>query len=206
MQSERSPESGSVDQELLQRRRKQIAHAALAVFAEKGFHKAGMRDVARQAGVSVGAIYDYVKNKEDLLCLACDQGTSEYNDQLRETLSAYSDPLEKLKAAIKTWFAIMDSLDKNVILYYRESQSLDDAGRRMLMAREEDSRRIFEEILSEGVDTGVFRVENIKLIAHTILIAGHMWGLKRWSFRKYLDLREYTQLQTRFILSGILAK
>ncbi len=48
-------------------RRAQILDAAVKVFAEKGFDKATVKDVARTAGVADGTIYNYFKNKKDLL-------------------------------------------------------------------------------------------------------------------------------------------
>lgn len=48
-------------------RRNQILDAATKVFAEKGFHRATIRDVARAAGVADGTIYNYFENKTALL-------------------------------------------------------------------------------------------------------------------------------------------
>lgn len=48
-------------------RRAQILDAAAQVFAEKGFHRATIRDVAKVAGVADGTIYNYFTNKADLL-------------------------------------------------------------------------------------------------------------------------------------------
>jgi len=48
-------------------RRNQILDAAVEVFAEKGFDQATVKDVAKTAGVADGTIYNYFKNKKDLL-------------------------------------------------------------------------------------------------------------------------------------------
>ncbi len=53
--------------ELVEERQKQILEAAARVFAEKGFARATIRDIAGAAGVSEGSIYLYFKNKQDLL-------------------------------------------------------------------------------------------------------------------------------------------
>lgn len=50
-----------------QQRRAQILHAAATVFAEKGFHKATTKEIARVAGISEGTIYNYFAQKRDLL-------------------------------------------------------------------------------------------------------------------------------------------
>ena len=44
-----------------------IIEAARTVFAKKGYHDATMDDVAKEVGVSKGALYSYFKSKEDLL-------------------------------------------------------------------------------------------------------------------------------------------
>jgi AcrR family transcriptional regulator len=53
--------------QLVAARRGQILDAATRVFARKGFNRATIRDVARDAGVSDGTIYNYFANKTDLL-------------------------------------------------------------------------------------------------------------------------------------------
>lgn len=48
-------------------RRAQILAAAAHVFARKGFERATMSEVAGEAGIAPGSIYNYFKNKGDLL-------------------------------------------------------------------------------------------------------------------------------------------
>ena len=49
-----------------ERRRQQIMVAAKNVFAQKGFNKATMEDIAKEAELSPGTLYLYFKNKEEL--------------------------------------------------------------------------------------------------------------------------------------------
>jgi AcrR family transcriptional regulator len=57
----------AIQAQLIAARRAQILDAATQVFAEKGFNRATIRDVARAAGVADGTIYNYFANKTDLL-------------------------------------------------------------------------------------------------------------------------------------------
>ena len=57
----------SIREQLIEARRNQILDAAAAVFAEKGFHRATTKEIARTAGVSEGTIYNYFDSKVDLL-------------------------------------------------------------------------------------------------------------------------------------------
>lgn len=52
---------------LTEERRKQILDAASQVFAAKGFERATIADIAKEAGIAEGSIYNYFKNKADLL-------------------------------------------------------------------------------------------------------------------------------------------
>jgi AcrR family transcriptional regulator len=62
-----------IQQQLIAARRNQILGAAIQAFAEKGFHKATIRDVAKIAGIADGTIYNYFGNKQELLLGVLDQ-------------------------------------------------------------------------------------------------------------------------------------
>ncbi len=62
------PETPDPIQEMvIAARRKQILEAATQVFAEKGFHRATIKDIARVAGIADGTIYTYFASKADVL-------------------------------------------------------------------------------------------------------------------------------------------
>ena len=69
-------------------RRQAIQLAAVRVFAEKGFSRATMEDIARQAEVSVGTIYLYYRSKEDL-----------YVSLVFESMQRMSEAIEKIMAS-----------------------------------------------------------------------------------------------------------
>jgi AcrR family transcriptional regulator len=48
-------------------RRRQILDAAILCFAESGFHQTSMHDISAEAGISVGLIYRYFKNKDEVI-------------------------------------------------------------------------------------------------------------------------------------------
>src|ERR671935_1437796 len=47
--------------------RRQILETALALFRERGFEETTIRDIARRAGLSLGAAYYYFKSKEAIV-------------------------------------------------------------------------------------------------------------------------------------------
>ena len=48
-------------------KRAEILRRAAAVFRDKGFHGAGMREIAQGVGMAPGALYYYFSSKDDLL-------------------------------------------------------------------------------------------------------------------------------------------
>ena len=56
-----------IQQQLITARKNQILDAAARVFASKGFHAATIKDIARDAGIADGTIYNYFDNKTTLL-------------------------------------------------------------------------------------------------------------------------------------------
>jgi AcrR family transcriptional regulator len=72
-----------------QARRRRIQRAARSVFAEKGYAKTSIEMIAREASLSVGAIYLYFRSKEDL-----------YVSLLEETLELFDSELRQIRARI----------------------------------------------------------------------------------------------------------
>ncbi len=62
-----SDTSDPIQELVIAARRKQILDAATQVFAEKGFHRATIKDIARVAGIADGTIYTYFSSKTEVL-------------------------------------------------------------------------------------------------------------------------------------------
>ena len=54
-----------------------IISAALDVFKQKGFHRASMEEIAKQAEVSKGLAYNYFRSKEHLLAAVMERRFNE---------------------------------------------------------------------------------------------------------------------------------
>ncbi|UCC59871.1 MAG: helix-turn-helix transcriptional regulator [Dehalococcoidia bacterium] len=52
---------------ITEQRKQQILDAALTIFSRKGFGEATVPDIAHEAGIAVGTIYNYYQSKRDLL-------------------------------------------------------------------------------------------------------------------------------------------
>ncbi len=85
-------------------KRAQITEAAVEVFAEKGFHAARVSDIARRAGVADGTIYNYFKNKEDLLLSIFEEKMDILLAGVAEALEGVDDPCEQIRVFARHHF------------------------------------------------------------------------------------------------------
>lgn len=81
-----------------------ILDAAIAVFAEKGFHHARIADIARRAGVADGTIYLYFRNKDDVLLSVFEEKMEMLTAGLRSALSGVDDPLDQVRTFARYHF------------------------------------------------------------------------------------------------------
>ncbi len=65
------------------RRREQILEAAARVFAEKGYHEAGIADIATDLGIGHGTFYRYFANKKEIVSQAVDWAVRQITDTVR---------------------------------------------------------------------------------------------------------------------------
>ena len=66
--------------------RDRLLSAAAEVFAEKGYDRAGVQEIARRAGFTTGAIYGRFRGKADLLLAAI---ASQSHDEFEELFAEY---------------------------------------------------------------------------------------------------------------------
>src|SRR5690606_23406418 len=87
-----SQESTAYDQKL-----ESILRTAASVFAERGYHRASIRDISRATGVSLAGLYYYFQSKEELLFLIQDHALEQLIGGAEERVVGVTDPRERLR-------------------------------------------------------------------------------------------------------------
>ena len=72
----------SIDPERAQSRRAQVLDAAAVCFARSGFHGASMAEISKQAGMSIGHIYNYFDSKDAIIMAFVAMRMDHVNTQL----------------------------------------------------------------------------------------------------------------------------
>lgn len=88
----------------IQCRQEEILEVARKIFVNKGFHDTTMDTIARQAGMSKGALYLYFSGKEQLFETLVEQSVNKRLEDTSAALQEKGDCLEKLERYIEVTF------------------------------------------------------------------------------------------------------
>ena len=96
--------------------KKRIIDAALKLFSEYGYSKASMRMIANASGISVGGLYLYFKNKDELYLTLIKSRLDELVDMTRKSLKDIDDPADAVSKFISLHLAYAKNIE-NLYLF-----------------------------------------------------------------------------------------
>lgn len=195
----------STDEELVHKRRKEIAEKVIRLFIEKGYLKTTTREIAQICGMSTGGLYHYIGSKEDILSIFSQAAVSLLEEIVKENFGRPEPipPREKLKLALQKYLQWSDQVQDVVLFYYQESKNLPKDALSKIMSSDALSMKIIEEILAEGCRSGEFKVADLKLAANNIIVLCDSWVFRRWFLRRHYSLNAFIEKQVDFILQAI---
>jgi len=157
------PTTNTKAQDLAERRRLEIVHAAFAEFAERGYHNTGIADIARRLAIGHGTFYRYFANKRDILVHVLDHTV----DRLRAvvardaptaagTLAEYRAQVERIGYAMFDLFVEDPQLMR---MCFVEPMSVDAELAERVLATHEAMSALTQEYLRNGVRRGFLRTD-----------------------------------------------
>jgi len=188
---------------LIEKRRQQISDSAMKLFAEKGYHNTSVRDIATLSSLSTGSIYDYVRNKEDILFLVSKSFFENLEKEMEKALKGLEDPLMQLKAAIEAALSVIENFQEYVLITYRESKYFKKKDLIGIFQQESFIINIFLRIIEKGNRMSVFNVREPFVVANLLSLMTHCWALKRYSLKDY-SLFNFKETLIETFLGGII--
>lgn len=169
-----------------------IFEAALRISNQKGFASMSLRDLSREAGLSMGALYSYISSKEELLDMILKQGRSFIFRILGEYLKDIEEPRAKLEQGIQAHLYLSEVMQPWFYFSYMEPKNLPKEIHKNAIEAELFTEQVFVGIIEEGIGKGVFRKVNPQLSAAAIKAMLQDWYLKRWKYeRRKVTVEEY---------------
>lgn len=156
-------------------RRALVLDAARSVFQRLGIEGASIREIARQAGYTPGAIYSYFDSKEAIYGALLDESLERLNDAVNAAGTAGAPgPVELLEAKANAWFGFYVANPRDLDLGFYLMQGLRPRGltaelNDQLNDRLHDALRPCEEALQAmGLSAEDALRENTALFAHGV--------------------------------------
>ncbi|HLS06799.1 MAG TPA: TetR/AcrR family transcriptional regulator [Bacillota bacterium] len=190
------------DVELIEKRREQIVKAAIDLFKNKGFHKTTTREIAKQSGFSIGTLYEYIRQKEDILFLVCEAIHNDVNIHLSEVIDLEKPSIDHLITVIKSYFRLVDDMQDEVIVMYQEIKSLQEETRTYILQKEREMIQMLKQVIVNCTPHYISEID-AELLANNIFIQGQMWGFRRWALHQQFTLEQYTERQIQFLLNAL---
>ena len=129
-----SPRTPDQYQKIRQDKRQLIEDTALELFASKGFHATSISDIATQAGISKGLMYNYFESKESLLHAIIDDSIDEMmaafdpnNDGVlteEEFIFLVNEMFRILSEKTKTWKFLLSLFMQPVVMSLYEEKMM----------------------------------------------------------------------------------
>jgi TetR/AcrR family fatty acid metabolism transcriptional regulator len=108
-------------------KRERILHAAVKVFAKKGFFASRVSEIARAAGVADGTIYLYFKSKDDLLTSLFEDRITRLLEVMRSEVAALPRAEDRVRRMIELQLGLLEGqrdLAEVVTVNLRQSSKL----------------------------------------------------------------------------------
>lgn len=159
--------------------REEILAAAAQIFREKGYHATSMQDIAEAVNLQKGSLYHHIHSKEEILASLLDRALDLLIFSMQEVMASSQPVEEKLRAAMRMYadnIAVHSDLAAVLLLEYR---NLSPRLRARHMGRRDRFEALWRELIRQGIQQGVFRASDEKLVALAIL------GVQNWMLTWY---------------------
>lgn len=152
--------------------------AAVRLFATKGFHGVGIRELAAAADLSTATLYHYMGTKERLLFQIMHDALERLN-LAAETISANCpDPRDRLSLLVRM-HVVTHALQREAsVVVDDELRALETDDRRVIVAQRDVYEAFWADAITEGVELGFFTVPDQR-VARLSLIE-MCSGIARW--------------------------
>jgi AcrR family transcriptional regulator len=205
--SSRSPRARSTEKNAQgSERRRALVQIAAELFAERGFRSTTVREIGDAAGVLSGSLYHHFDSKETIL----EEILSSYLDNLMAThteiVGREQDPIATLRELIVAAFVSLGPHRAAITVIQNERNYLSQFPRfAYLNKTENEIRRIWVQVIEDGIAQGVFRDDLDPKIVYRFL-RDSVWVAVRWFTPSgELSAQQLADQYLRLVLEGLQA-
>lgn len=133
-----------------------LLDAAGRLFVERGYAAIGIRQIAKEAGLTIGALYHYADSKEALFLRVLDRGYTAATTSIAAATNREGPPVDRLRRLVRAQLEGEVS-DRDLWRLTRaELDSLSPAARKEVVRLRDDFEAVWAEVIQAGIDDDSF--------------------------------------------------
>lgn len=177
---------------MIEARRSRICKAAIERFSQDGYRATTMQSIADSAEMSVGQIYDYFRDKEDLLIASMNEVLDAYVREVSMAVSKKADPFGQFIAAVHGFGRVVNERRQAWLIGYREFHVLSAKQRKQILDKDVATTKLIEDRIVACIQSGLFHPVETRMLTYQILLLIHGWALSAWrlprmTWQDYID-------------------
>lgn len=143
-----------------------IFNAAEELFVAHNYADVSMRDIARAADVSTGALYHHFPSKEQLYCAMLTAYLGRVQEQTRAAIPPVGSCRERLRALTRVYLALPPAQRKLMLLVRRDLNALQSSVRaEIVRAYQQAVPELVEQVLREAIRDGELKPQDARWLA-----------------------------------------
>jgi len=179
-----------------------IIKAGAALFREKGFGAASMRDLAENIGIEAASLYNHIKSKNEILESICFAVANQFNTHLDEVELSDASPLQKIETLLRFHIHQVVEQVEEVLVADREWKHLDEPYRSNFHTQRRNYRKRFASIIEDGIKKGQIKSIDSPTAVLTMLHA--VSGIESWHRSKAkITAKEVEENIVRILIDGL---
>ncbi len=183
-------------------RKEVILKASAALFREKGYKAASMRDLAVKVGVEAASLYNHIRSKAELLHDICFDVANIFTENIAEVESLSATPIKKIETLLR--FHIQQMIDnfEEVYVADREWRYLTEPYLSNYQNQRRSYRRRFASIIDDGIKLG--EINKIDASTAVLIVLHAVSGIESWHRSKQkISGEELTENMLTILIEGV---
>ena len=160
---------GRKEREVLQRRR-EILDSAERLFAQKGFFKTSMAEIAQESEFSVGSLYQFFKSKDEIYVALMEEKFEEYMALVNCEVDQAKGVFEKIEALVSSKLQFFEKHRDFFRIYATEwggsECTVKGALGEKIMKHYETYLTLIGRIMQSGIKQGIFKKTDAREMAY----------------------------------------
>jgi TetR/AcrR family fatty acid metabolism transcriptional regulator len=161
-------------------KRSLILDAALRTFAKRGYSETKVAEIAAEAGVAEGTLYNYFQSKEELLLALFDEKWNIIINDIRKKINRLEDPNDKLKAIFTSIVSMFRKNRQLAELFMIDMKQSNIFLNNYTINRIVEFLDIIESVLIEGKNKGLYKKNLDTRVARMIIFGAAQGILLSW--------------------------